>query len=141
MNMDKLTSGIVVLKMDTFLSKENPRTKGWKCENNDCETGSRQLVGSSNNNSTVPEEEVTSRKLGGVKLCDAFKFEFAIDGKVTSWNKATFTSKDIELQRTVHVWTILDDESYSNKENVEVAIRMLGCGISNTFLLTHVYWI
>jgi hypothetical protein len=38
--------------------------------------------------------------------------------------------------------TLLDDPNYTGgaTKNVELAIRMTGCGRSKVFGLTHVYW-
>ena len=88
------------------------------------------------------EAEASSVRRRRLDLCDAFKFHFAIDGKITTWNKEQFESRNKELQRNVNMWTLVDDPNLTGgkKKDVELAIRMEGCERVTTFYLTHVYW-
>jgi hypothetical protein len=74
------------------------------------------------------------------EYCENFHFEFAVDGKVTTYNLKQFMEAKTEIQRVVEVVTLLDDPSFFEKDNVEVAIRMFGCGNTKVFSLTHIYW-
>ena len=71
-----------------------------------------------------------------------FRFEFAIDGKVTSWDKETWQQRLKPAQRVVQVVTLLDDPDYTKGEtkDVELAFRITGCGRRKSMKLTHVYW-
>ena len=48
----------------------------------------------------------------------------------------------MSLQRVVEVVKLLDDPAYTGgeTEEVELAIRMVGCGTSRVHLVNHVYW-
>jgi hypothetical protein len=73
---------------------------------------------------------------------DTFAFDFAINGKITTWNKREFLERKKDVQRLVEAFTLLDDSSYIGQpaRNVELAIRMRGCGRHCMFGVTHLYW-
>lgn len=72
---------------------------------------------------------------------DTMVFEYAIDGQITSLSKDEFFEKKQQIQRVVETITLLDDENFTTEpKDVEVAIRLRGCGRKCTFGLTHVYW-
>ena len=73
--------------------------------------------------------------------CDDFRFEFAIDGAVTSWNFTQFRAHKNYAQRVVELVTVLDEDHWPVTRDVEVAFRLTGCGRQKPFELTHVYWI
>lgn len=72
--------------------------------------------------------------------CDDFKFEVAINGDVKTYDKKTWT-EDMkrDVTRVMRVWPIFEDPGFTG-DNVEVAIRMTGCGNVKVYGLTHVYW-
>lgn len=76
--------------------------------------------------------------------CDDFRFEFAIDGVITSWNKDEFQQRVANIQRVVELIKLVEDPSLTNdgaeEREIELAVRMVGCGIQKQFQLTHVYW-
>ena len=76
------------------------------------------------------------------EYCDDFRFEWAIDGKVTSWNKDEFLAHHSNPQRVVEIVILIEDESKVNgpETEVELAYRMTGCGNDKHFKITHVYW-
>jgi hypothetical protein len=120
MNIPDLLYGYVALKFETWHKDgENVRTAGWTTENN----------------VTIP-----GRRL--LDLCDEFKFEFAIDGKVTSWSKDEFLEHRHDVQRVVETVTILKDSNFTGgvEKEVEVAFRLTGCERRTTFFLSHIYW-
>ena len=49
---------------------------------------------------------------------------------------------NFEIVRVVELFSILEDPNYTGGEekDVEVGLRIVGCGRSKTFSLTHVYW-
>jgi hypothetical protein len=81
------------------------------------------------------------RRLDMVGLPDTFQFDYAIDGKVTTLNKEQFIDKIHAVQRVVEILVLIDDPNYGAKENVEVGIRIRGCGEADCSLqVSHVYW-
>ncbi len=155
MTLPQVKEGIIVTCIQTWHSvSELPVSSGWKSINNQ-ERRYLRLEGSgeSEGNFTVLlsedvyNAEHDGRLLGGKAkvpdYCDNFLFEFAIDGKVTSWDNATFQDKSKRPQRVVEIQTLLDDPSFTNQpKDVELAIRMTGCGDSTqkTMCLSHVYF-
>jgi hypothetical protein len=103
-----------------------------------------------NSTSTATWEESSllqqERQLKGPptpSYCDDFKFEFSIDGKVTSWNQEQFEQSKHNIQRVVEIVTLVEDPDLTGgqEQEVELAFRMTGCGHDGrTFSLSHVYW-
>ena len=128
MTLPNISEGIIVTKHETWhLPTENHITETWDSINN------------------RDEEESVERALKAPPLpyCDEFRFQFAIDGKVTEWNREEFLEHNKELQRVVEVQTLLDDPNFTDKpRDITLAIRMVGCGATTkkTFSLTHVYF-
>mmetsp|Transcript_15996 Transcript_15996/g.23525 ORF Transcript_15996/g.23525 Transcript_15996/m.23525 type:complete len:935 (+) Transcript_15996:62-2866(+) len=131
MNLKDLKEGIIIIKIETWHKpEESLRTKGWTEVNN----GQRYLDG-------YGMTDDTHRRLEG--LPDTLFFDFAIDGKVTSWNKDEFEENRRIPQRVPEIWTLLDDSEMAKKgesKDVELAIRMRGCARDCSFQVTHVYW-
>jgi len=73
-------------------------------------------------------------------LPEAFKFDFAIDGKVTTLDKRAFEERIKKPRDNLELLTVLDDASAKAGKEIEVAIRMRDCGRDCAFALTHVYW-
>lgn len=135
LNLEKMKHGIILIRVEDYWGDgKNPRTNGWKCENGrtDCPAAA------SENNARV------RRSLAGKNPnnCDNFTFEYAIDGKVTSWDKAAWDANRKELQRVAHLWQLMDNPDYTGaaEKDVELAIRLTGCDRQTTFGLSHVYW-
>ena len=74
--------------------------------------------------------------------CDDFKFEFALDGKVTVWNKDQFAEHKYDMQRVVEMIKISDDPNLTDgvEKEVEFAFRFTGCANDKHFSITHIYW-
>ena len=151
MTLANLKEGVIVTKIETWHGPdENKLTAGWTSINNrnDARRGLRKeqegpevvVV-----NGLPPPEEEEDRKLKYVPpdYCAEFKFEFAIDGKITTWDREEFQKKSLALQRVVEVQVLLNNTAFTSEpKDVEFAVRMTGCGTSTrkTFSLTHVYW-
>lgn len=119
-----IKEGIIIIKFDTWYTADSAvLTKGWTAENNGATRG----------------RDLTERRLD---LCDAFRFEYAINGKITSLTKTEFEAKKMHPQRVVETMTLLDDPTFTNGKDmeVEVGVRLQGCQHASTFHLTHVYW-
>jgi hypothetical protein len=127
LNLPDVKYGYVAIKFESWHQKNsNTLTDGWTSENNENnESNSRHLKG--------PAAE---------PYCDDFRFETAIDGKVTSWNYEEFSKRNHVAQRVLEVATVLQDENYTGGEEkeVEFAFRLTGCGRDKTFKISHVYW-
>ena len=133
-NLAKVKHGLVFVRLEHWTgSNANPNTADWTCENGktDCPVVNtrRQLS--------------QSRRRLDNTYCDDWRFEFAIDGNITSWTHAQWNDKLYAAQRVAHFTTLLDDASYTGGEekDVEVAMRMTGCARDVTFTLSHIYWL
>ena len=166
LDIANVVKGLIVVKIETWhQSGEGGVTKGWTCENNECPPGRQLELVDTRKETRVMDSKLShheahwfgnttgndniARQLGGPPPpvpCDDFRFEFAIDGKITSWTNMQFEERRKEIERVVNVWTLLDDASYAadGPKDVELAIRLTGCATdlphSPTFSLTHVYW-
>lgn len=119
--------GIILIRMVTGLkATDNPRTEGWSSVNNERRT-----------RGTVNEQGKRELEDG---IPDDLVFDWAINGKITSWDKATLIEKRSRPQQMVELWTLLDDPNFANKGKVELAIRFRGCGSRCTVGVPHVYW-
>lgn len=149
LNLDDFKHGIVVVKIEDYHDTGvNKRTEGWTCENNasDCESA-RRLETSLRGSTLAPQEtiendEARRLKSSAPEICNDFAFDFAIDGKITTWNRTEWEEHGEAVQRVVQTWTLMDDPDYTGgaTKDVELAMRQRGCGRSRTFSLTHVYW-
>jgi hypothetical protein len=165
-DLPAVEKGLIIMKLFTGNPPTANRvTDGWTSVNNkDGSATRRRLSNNSSRNETVATTTVMMRKsssiagssqqqeqrsLAGKPLLaqhilpdDTFAFDFAINGKITTWNKQEFLEHKKDVQRIVEAFTLLDDPSYIGQppRNVELAIRMRGCGRHCTFGVTHLYW-
>jgi hypothetical protein len=136
LDLPDVSDGLILIAMDTGLkASDNPRTEGWSSVNNERRTADAAagLTGS------APETEKGARDLGD-DLPDDLVFDWAINGAITSWDKATLLEKRSQPLDKVELWTLLDDADFGSKGKVELAIRLRGCGNRCTFGVSHVYW-
>lgn len=145
MNLPKLKEGIIIIKLFTWLDPSNSKiTQGWTSVNNERRRlGTRNKTSGELCNTTSSFTTLKNRRLKGNPpvIPDTFEFDFAINGKVTTWNKEQFLEKKKTLQRVFEAWTLLNDPNFvSQATDVELAIRMRGCGRDIAFGLTHIYW-
>jgi hypothetical protein len=143
MTLPAVKEGIIVTKLESW---HWPMNRDWKSINN---KGRRHLRAfSAEANATLVNDEYSyvrklRKKAVPPATCDKFTFEFSIDGKITVWNKTDFEKNDKVVQRVVEAQTLLDDPNFTSEpKDVELAIRMTGCGDSTkkTMSLTHVYF-
>jgi hypothetical protein len=138
-NLYDVRHGVIIVRVEDWWGPGVVyRTQGWKCENGkkDCAAAGGGADANANNNRHA-------RALGeNPNKCDKFIFEFAIDGKITSWDKAAWDSNRRQVQRVASMWQLLNDPKYTNGESkdVELAIRLTGCARETTFGLSHIYW-
>lgn len=122
--------GHVVIKVED--EYWNGKTTGWECENNEC--------GETVTNTTNPsaDHERRLKKQPPPDWCDDFQVDIAINGEVSTWNKATWDQRKVSLQRVVDVVTLVHAPSVQG--DVEVGLRLRGCGRQRALKVTHVYW-
>lgn len=153
-----------MIKIHSWVSTPPAATKGWCSENNAVPCTGRALLSSSvlfSNITTTNGTTTTSQarqqqeeqehqqqrwlKAKTPDYCDGFQLQFAIDGKITTWDKTTVLNNIKNSQRVVEFITLLDDDDKqwinTPKSNVELAIRIRGCGRTKPYALTHLYWI
>jgi hypothetical protein len=146
MEIPKVRHGIIVIKMETWhFADEMTIAKDWTTVNNERNLRNRDNddVGDGPDYGDEDEWENRNLKRAQIPYCDDFRFDFAVDGKITTYNAAEFQQADNAIQRVVECFTMLDDPKYmkdGEEKDVEVAIRMRGCGNDKVFSLTHVYW-
>jgi hypothetical protein len=127
MNVPKVQHGIIMIKMETWhFPEEVEITEGWTTVNNERHVRHGRHL-----------------KREPLEFCDDFHFDFSVDGNMTTYDLDQFKEANKNVQRVVEVFTMLDDPNYVKKgeeKDVELAIRMRGCGRDKVFSLTHVYW-
>jgi hypothetical protein len=67
---------------------------------------------------------------------------FNSNGDLSTLEKNDFLERKYQVGKNVELLTIMDDPAYTGGENkdVQIALRMLGCGRRKVFKLTHMYW-
>ena len=167
LDLPQVRYGVVIVKFQTWHgSGSNKRTEGWTTVNNEHDgtfetttSGEKghddEGDGEDQSDSNTVEGDINDidrsryhRRMwsGGdkeiPKYCDAFEFQYVINGTMTSLTRNEFQSKLHQVQRVVEVITLLDDPNFTNGEVVDlpVAMRIVGCGRDKVFSLTHVYW-
>lgn len=135
MDIPNVKEGLIMIKLFTWLGEaDNQVTSTWKTVN-----GSKRHLRARNATSADESDDALQRHLKLSDVPDSMKFEFSINGKVTTWTKAEFTKNKQDVARTVEVFTLLDDPSFPSG-NIELGIQFQDCGRSCTMGLTHVYW-
>lgn len=142
MELKDLKEGIVFVNMqDGYETNKNPRTNGWAEVNNGKTYEGPPTPVAPATNTTNSTDSGETRKLKGEPsrpVPDDFIFEFAINGKITSWNKAEFSERRNMTSRLAKIWVLLDDPSVVG--DVEVALRVKQPGRNAPLGISHVYW-
>ena len=134
MKLSQVRQGVIVIKMHSWVFFPSDVTKGWTSENNETPSNSRALQ----SNSTETQRQLKPKV---PDHCKDFKLEYAIDGKITSMNLDQVQKMKTQPERVVELWHLLDDDDFTGPKDVELALRMTGCGRQKIYELTHVYWI
>ena len=138
MNLPDVKHGYIAIKYHSWHQPDGLyKTEGWTSINNEA----RRLEPGTYSNSTFQQN--TRRVKGEAPpYCDDFRFEYAIDGKVTSLNYTEWQPRSQLVQRVVEAFVLLEDPDYTGgqEREVEIAVRIIGCARSKHFALTHVYW-
>lgn len=140
--LEQVQHGLITLKIEDWHWNKNPKTEYWFCENNECPGMSlRGLEGAAAKQENVLPDRRRRTKKEVPEYCKDFEFEFAIDGKVTTWDLDEWKSREQKGARVAQFWTLLDDPEFTeHPRDVELAIRITGCQRIKTFKLTHIYW-
>ena len=152
LNLPEVLYGFVFVKIESWHPKDSvPKTNGWKSINNEGEKMQRQLGSPQSTNTTqiVDIKDKQARRILKKKnkpqpYCNEFQFEYAIDGAITTLNVTEFDEVERKghIDRVVETFTLLNDRDYSGgkQKEIEVALRITGCGRIKTFSLNTVYW-
>lgn len=139
MSLPAVEAGIIMVKVHTWAT-ENTITADWKTENNE----RRLNLGAVDHEDDYDDSDPNHRLLDkdpAEDYPDTFKFEYAINGAVTTLDKQQFIEKRKKVQRVVEIITLLDDENFTTEaKDVEIAVRLQGCGRECTLGVSHVYW-
>merc|ERR1712194_595663 len=122
LNIPDLKFGYIALKLDTNRdANSNPKTENWNSENN---SNKSDQIGARMLKHDPPQD-----------YCEEFKFEYAIDGVITSLSKDEFLGRLHQVQRVVETITISKDPNFTGgiEKEVEIALRLTGCGRVKTF--------
>lgn len=157
MNVPKVTNGLILIKIHTWhVDSESTLTQGWNSVNNEGRRSKRNIR-RLENGQEIPVVEMTNttnlssmdfvdferglmRNYETPELPDSFKFEYSINGQITSLGKTEFLQAKKDLARIVEVMTLLDDETWTEPKDVQVAVRLTGCGRGCTFGVSHLYY-
>jgi len=118
MDLKDVKHGIIILKIETYHNPNtSTRTAGW-----------------------IEVNDGKSRKLQ--TFPDTFAFDYAIDGRITTLDRHQYKlfSLDRRIGPNVDILQVMDDPTFPGPKDVEVGIRMRGCGRNLAFSLSHVYW-
>jgi len=161
-----VNEGLILVRLEWWATGGAiPKIREWTAENNGIDVGGKSRMLSTNTTDLFPKNSKHSsprRRLGesrsdnspsvfghserhlkgGVELCDAGLLEGAVNGNITSYDRAGLQSNMRIVNRVVHILTILDDEALTNGEthDIEIGIRLTGCQFNNMFLLSGIYW-
>jgi hypothetical protein len=142
MELPKVKAGIVLMKVVTerLTPEHSTLTVGWETVNN--ESNGRRLTDYPKNPPSKLLRDLKKEEIKPIEqLPETFQFDFAIDGKITTWNKEEFKSHVKTPQRVLEFITLLDDPNFTSTEKtVEVAFRVRGCGRSCVIGISHIYW-
>lgn len=130
-----VAQGIIIVRVVTWIPpKYNTMNENSKDEND----AGRRLGAVSSNDTLATERE---RRLDGADdFPEDWKFDFAINGKITTWTKEEFLARRGRPQRIVEVVTLVDDPNFP-KGSVEVAIRTRGCDRDVCAIaIPQIYW-
>ena len=133
MELPMVEHGIIMIRLASFLGEnDNPRTATWSTVNNQRRLRSPVEHG----NASQMERLLRFEDVDPA----TFAFEYTIDGAHVSMNKDDFFSHKKSMGQ-FDLLTLLDDEGFTSEpKNVEIAIRVRGCGRACTLGLSHVYW-
>ena len=133
----------ILLKFETWHFKDsNPLTQDW-------ETIDNEGAGTAKDNEAERHRNHFRRAIRNRQLkpqpepfCDEFRFEYALDdGDIVSMTHDEFEAIRHQMERVVEIVPIVKQpDTWGEERDVQLAIRITGCGRRKVFSLTHVYW-
>lgn len=140
-----LKEGRIFVKMDSWRKEgQNPVTEGWTSINNAGRTRDLSAMARTEGGGLRRNLEDTEDKKedSATNFCPDMVLEFAYGGTVIRLGASEILEERHSLvQRVVQVWTVLDDPDFTNTPlDIELGIRILGCGREHVFWVTHIYW-
>ena len=141
MKVPNVVHGHILVKFEHYHKADTAYlTEGWTSINNESHRMLLEEYGSPISRLGAKAHRALGTDKSG--YCDEFHFEYSVDGNVTSLDRSEYYQKKRGVQRVVEVFPVLNNPGYTNgiEKDIEVAIRITGCGRTKTFLLTHVYW-
>jgi len=163
MTLTALKEGIIVIKLQTWHGEsENPTTKELQSTNAKRRLGFQEsdakelhsdtdhhsmgeltfhpeIEKISQNATVMGRRRIETKNTDAPELPDTFAFDYAINGTITTLNKAEFLAKN--PQRGLETMTLLDDPEFTKEaKDVEVAIRLRGVERKVFFGVSHIYW-
>jgi hypothetical protein len=120
-NLPKVEEGYIVIRIQSWHGPQEGSPNVWKSIN-----GKRRDL-----------------KQKEIPYCVDFVFEYMINGKITSVSLTELKPmmEEGHIQRVVETLTLLQNPDIAfGDEEVEVGIRIRGCGHDKVWALTHVYW-
>jgi hypothetical protein len=110
----RIKYGYIAIKFEAWhKSGENPETEGWTSIDNEGDTRvlSETVRDATTYSLSTEQTKRQLKKKPPVPFCDEFRFEYAIDGKVTSLDKDGYDKLINKLQRLVNVATSVSRHS------------------------------
>jgi len=158
-NLPNVKQGVIMARIQTWVG-EVKATRGWCSENDEkpCKGRSLSAQSQSTNVMVAPANATTvsvqssnkeqqqqqHRRLKTPLYCDEFKLEVAINGKITTYNLEEVKARINKAQRVVELFEFMNDDKFSQDgkpRDVELALRITGCGRQKNYDLSHLYWI
>ena len=145
LTIPKVKLGYIVLKYESW-HPPTPKTEGWTSVNNEA-SGRRLEEHETESTDFDTAEDRYQQAHRGLKYqvkdyCEDFRFEYSIDGKVTSLNLEEYKKRNSNPQRVVELFLLSSDPGLTGgqEKDIELGFRVLGCGRDRTLSLNHVYW-
>ena len=135
LNIPDLKHGVIALRLETWHQPEKVwKTEGWNSINNEEEGRNLATGEASPDTQEFRYQTWAAGRHGRVlkkpppKYCESFRFDYAIDGIITSLNLEEFQERVKKVQRVVEIITLLDDRTYTtgSDQQREVAKRITG---------------
>ncbi len=136
---------LVVLQPEEYEGEDDTNAEVWIRDTDyvDPEYAFDSLDGDDASSTWTDRNEFRHRELQRGVWPETFRFSYAINGVVKeTLTHDEFMARIHNVQRVVEAFIILDDPNFIKGEpqNVEVAIRMHGCGAECVLGFTHAYW-
>ncbi|CAJ1951846.1 unnamed protein product [Cylindrotheca closterium] len=137
-NIPDLKYGYIVAKIETWHWEGIGIADTWDKIN-----GNKKTAPKAKNKKKKKKKGGKHRRLKQKRnYCKTFWFEFSINGEVKTMSLSKWNTKIHSVQRVVETVSLLADPEFTGGEEkeVELGMRIRGCGKTKVFSLTHLYW-